>query len=78
MEKHKNKPKVREPFPPENTPEPPQVMDTSIQPESGTKESEQARLADQQKNQGKPGQKKESNKKSLGDSDSEIDDETTT
>jgi hypothetical protein len=77
MEKDKNKNKSREPFPPSHTPEPPQVMDTSVQPESGTKESEQARLANDQSKQDKNNQKKTDKKKAPGESGSEIDDETT-
>ena len=69
MEKNKNKNKIREPFPPENTPVPPQVMDTSQQPESGTKENDQAKAEQEKKDQQK-------GKKTVDDKP-EIDDETT-
>ncbi len=65
------KEKIREPFPPENTPEPPQVMDTSRQPESGTKENEQE--ANKKKSPGDNNSKE----KKLGESPQEIEDETT-
>jgi hypothetical protein len=32
--------KIKEPFPPENTPQPPQVMDTSVAPESNKDEDD--------------------------------------
>lgn len=67
MKKDKNK--VKEPFPPEHTPQPPQVMDTSRQPESGTKENEQAKMKENE-----AGEKKD--KKSVGDAP-DIKDEST-
>lgn len=69
----KNKSKIKEPFPPENTPEPPQVMDTSRQPESGTKENEQAKSST---NDASGKEKKKEKDKSVGDAP-DIDDETT-
>jgi hypothetical protein len=73
MKKDKNK--SREPFRPEDTPEPPQVMDTSKQhPESGDKMPEVKDKFKDDQQSGKSGGK---NEKLLGDSPSEIDDETT-
>ena len=68
MEKDKNK--VKEPFPPEHTPEPPQVMDTSRQPESGTKENEQAKFKERE-----AGEKDK--KKPEGDTPDKKDESTT-
>ena len=83
MEKDKNKSKpneeVREPFPPENTPRPPQVMDASKHPADISGEEEKS--SDKKKAEKKP-QKKEPSSgeedtgKRLGDP-MEIDDETT-
>jgi hypothetical protein len=75
MEKNKNK--SREPFPPENTPQPPQVMDTSKPPE-GSKEKQQPKASAEESGRQKQNEKKEEGKeKLLGESPIEIDDETT-
>ena len=71
MKKNKDQNKSREPFSPENTPTPPQVMDTSKEPRNenrnkGKKEESDANA--------KQSGKKE---KLLGESPTEIDDETT-
>jgi hypothetical protein len=79
MKKDEKKGKYNEPFKPENTPEPPQVMNTSgnteasdLHPDSGDKftQGDQKDLLRKEQQ----GDKKE---KQLGDSPSEIDDETT-
>ena len=77
----KNKEKSREPFPPENTPQPPQVMDASKPPE-GSKEKQQPNASAepsgrQKKKEEKEDGKEEGKEKRLGESPIEIDDETT-
>jgi hypothetical protein len=69
----KDKDKSKEPFRPEDTPEPPQVMDVSKQhPESGDKMPEvKDKFKDDQS------RKRDKNEKLLGESPIEIDDETT-
>jgi hypothetical protein len=79
MKKDDKKGKYDEPFKPENTPEPPQVMNTSLpsdnadlHPDSGDKFTQgdpQEQLKKQERSNPK--------EKRLGESPSEIDDETT-
>lgn len=84
MEKDKNKSdenkEVREPFPPENTPRPPQVMDASKQPESisgeDTANSSKRKKEDKKTKKQEQPSGEEGTGKKLGDP-MEIDDETT-
>jgi hypothetical protein len=75
MEKNKNK--NREPFPPENTPQPPQVMDTRHAPERDEKKSEESNSTVPKGDSNKRPEDAKGKKKLLGESPTEIDDETT-
>lgn len=72
-EESKSKDKSKEPFPPENTPQPPQVMDASKAPEQKDDRASQAGDSKKRPSDEEQGKKK----KLLGESPLEIDDETT-
>lgn len=74
-EDKKNQP-GREPFRPEDTPEPPQVMDTSREPENNQANRDRSKDAEPQKEKTDKEKEQKSDKK-LGESPIEIDDETT-
>jgi hypothetical protein len=71
----KNKKKIEEPFDPQNTPEPAQVMDPNKRKEEQDKRNSPANTAGQSQQPQK--QKDEAKPKLLGESETEIDDETT-
>jgi hypothetical protein len=77
MEKNKNKPK--EAFSPENTPTPPQVMDTTKEPQRDEKKSENTNSTVPRGDaKSRPDDRpKQASEKRLGESPLEIDDETT-
>jgi hypothetical protein len=70
---NKDRDKIKEPYTPENTPNPPQVMDPNLRNErgetAGTNDKKRAAPAERE-------EKKESSGKKLGDQ-TEITDETT-
>jgi hypothetical protein len=71
--KNTDKDKVREPFPPEHTPNPPQIIDPNLKNERG----ERSTPANSNEETEKPGkQQVKDTGKRLGDP-TEIDDETT-
>jgi hypothetical protein len=75
--KNTDKDKIREPFPPEQTPNPPQIVDPNLKNERG----ERSAPANNNQENNKPAEKEENQKikdtgKRLGDP-TEIDDETT-
>jgi hypothetical protein len=74
MEKNKNK--QREPFDPENTPQPPQVMDTRKDPVRDEKKSEKSNSTVPKGDTDKRPANEDTGKR-LGESPIEIDDETT-
>jgi hypothetical protein len=73
-----DKNKIKEPYSPENTPSPPQIIDPSLQNE---RNEDDKSIENRQKNttsgENKSTQKKQDKPKLLGESETEIDDETT-
>jgi hypothetical protein len=67
MKRNDKKSKVEEPFPPEKTPQPAQVMNPANRSAQGTENNKDQKKAEEEK----PSEKK------LGESPIEIDDETT-
>jgi hypothetical protein len=77
MENDKHKNSIREPFPPENTPVPPQNMDPNLEQDRKNKNKaseNQPSGKDEQKSKTPAGNEKP---KLLGESETEITDETT-
>jgi hypothetical protein len=70
--KSSDKNKIREPFPPENTPDPPQIVDPNQQNKKENQNPEN-KQQDDKKNK----QPQKDTGKRLGESPIEIDDETT-
>lgn len=77
MENEKDRNKIREPYTPEGTPNPPQIIDPSYKEEQRDKSTSAS-------NKQQPGDKREptagdkkEKKKILGESETEINDETT-
>jgi hypothetical protein len=76
MKQDKNK--IKEPYSPEHTPNPPQIIDPSL-PKERNERDEPVENRGKDKQQGTDSQKpkKEKKPKLLGESETEIDDETT-
>jgi hypothetical protein len=82
MKKEKNKvkkveDKSREPFPPENTPTPPQVMNPSKEPPKGESPSGKSPSGRKDESHSHSSAESREKKKLLGESPIDIDDETT-
>jgi hypothetical protein len=71
----KHKKKIEEPFDPERTPEPPQLKDPSMRRNEGQGDSS-GPAGDKRSNENKT-KPKDEKPKLLGESETEIDDETT-
>jgi hypothetical protein len=72
------KDKVKEPFPPEATPNPPQIIDPSKESDQGkSKQPLKTQPKNQQAGHKSDQSKSQPKKKLLGESETEIDDETT-
>jgi hypothetical protein len=74
-----DKKKIKEPYPPENTPSPPQIIDPSGRKEKNEDDRPiEGRPQNQKETDRQPVKKdQEKTKKLLGESETEIDDETT-
>ena len=78
MENEKERSKIREPYTPEGTPNPPQIIDPSSRDERKEKDKPDHNKTREAGNESKPTHESEDGKeKLLGESETEIDDETT-
>ena len=72
-----NNKESKEPFTPENTPQPPQVMDVRNKPERDEKQSDKSNSTVPKGDAGKRPENDQPGEKRLGESPIEIDDEST-